>query len=69
MHSKCKDNTDKMYLYTKDLSEFLTEKHENDEIKHLSDSKVFIECSDTMDYVHENISDYNSKRKKKFNCF
>ena len=38
-----------MYLYTKDLSEFLTEKHENDEIKHLSDPKVFIECSDTMD--------------------
>ena len=64
MHSKYKDNTDKMYLYTKDLSEFLTEKHENDEVKHLSDPKVFIECSDTMDYVHENISDYNSTRKK-----
>ena len=69
MHRKYKDNTDKMYLYTKDLSEFLTKKHENDEVKHLSDPKVFIKCSDTMDYVHENISNYNSTRKKKFNCF
>ena len=58
-----------MYSYTKDLSEFLTEKHENDGIKHSSDPKVFIECSDTIDYIHENINDYNSTRKKYFNCF
>ena len=34
-------------------------------IKHLNDPNAFIECSNTMDDVYENIHDYNSSRKKK----
>ena len=34
-------------------------------IKHLNDPNVFIECSNTMDYVYENIHDYNSSRRRK----
>ena len=34
-------------------------------IKHFSDSKAFIECSNTMDDVYENIDDYNPNRKRK----
>ena len=31
-------------------------------IKHLNDPNAFIECSDSMDDVYENIHDYNSSR-------
>ena len=66
---KQQDHTDKIYLYAKDLSEpkyqFLIEKRENAGIKHLNDSKAFIECSSTMDDVYENIDDYNPTRKRK----
>ena len=34
-------------------------------IKHLNDPNAFIECSNTMDDVYENIHDYNSSRKRK----
>ena len=34
-------------------------------IKHLNDPNAFIECSNTMDDVYENINDYNSRRKRK----
>ena len=34
-------------------------------IKHLNDPNGFIECSNTMDDVYENIHDYNSSRKRK----
>ena len=34
-------------------------------IKHLNDRNAFIECSNTMDDVYENIRDYNSSRKRK----
>ena len=34
-------------------------------IKHLNDPNAFIECSNTMDNVYENINDYNSSRKRK----
>ena len=34
-------------------------------IKHWNDSNVFIECSDTMDDVYENIDDYNPTRERK----
>ena len=58
-----------IYLYVKDFSEpkheFLTKKRKNTEIKHLNDQKVFIEFSNTMDDVYENIDDYNSNRKRK----
>ena len=63
------DDIDKMYLYAKDLREpkyqFLIKKREDAGIKHLNDPNAFIECSNTMDDVYENIDDYNSNRKWK----
>ena len=63
------NNIDKIYLQAKDLSEpkyeFLIKKRENVEIKHLNDPNAFIECSNTMDDVYENINDYNPIRKRK----
>ena len=60
---------DKIYLYAKDLSEpkyeYLIKNRENAGIKHLNDSKAFIECSNTMDDIYENIDDYNSTGKRK----
>ena len=60
---------DKIYLYAKDLSEpkyeYLIRNRENTGIKHLNDSKAFIECSNTMDDIYENIDDYNPTRKRK----
>ena len=61
---------DKIYLYAKDLSEpkyeFLIKKRENAGTKHLNDPNAFIECSNTMDDVYDNIDDYNPSRKKTF---
>ena len=63
------DDIDKIYLYAKDLSEpkyeYLIKKRENAEIKHLNDPNAFTECSNTMDNVCKNISDYNPIRKRK----
>ena len=63
------DVIDKIYLYAKDLSEpkyeYLIKKREDAGIKHLNDPNAFIECSNTMDDVYENIHDYNSSRKRK----
>ena len=60
---------DRIYLYAKDLSEpkyqFLIKKRENAAIKNLNDPSAFIEYSNTMDYVYNNIDDYNPKRKRK----
>ena len=60
---------DKLYLYAKDLSgpryEYLIKNRENAGIKHLNDSKAFIECSNKMDDVYENINDYNLNRRRK----
>ena len=64
-----RDDIDKIYLYAKDLSkpkdEYLIKKRENAGIKHLNDPKAFIEYSNTMDDVYENIDDYNPNRKRK----
>ena len=61
--TKEQDEIDKICLYAKDVSEakyeFLIKKCEDAEIKHFNDSKAFIECSNTMDDVYENINDYN----------
>ena len=58
---------DKIYLYAKDLSEpkyqFLIKKRENAGIKKLNDPNAFIEDSNTMNDVYDNIDDYNPKRK------
>ena len=56
-------------LYEKDLSEakyeFLIKKREDAGIKHLNDLKAFIEGSNTMDNVYENIDEYSPTRRKK----
>ena len=63
------DDIDKMYLYAKDLSEpkyeCFIKMHEDVRIKHLNDEKAFMECSNTVDDVYENIDDYNPNREKK----
>ena len=60
---------DKIYLYAKDLSkpkyEFLIKKLEDPGTKHLNNLNAFIECSNTMDDVYENVNDYNPIRKIK----
>ena len=43
----------------------MIKKREDAGIKHLNDSNAFIECSNTMDDVYENIDDYNSNRQRK----
>ena len=63
------NDIDKIYLYAKDLSEpkyeFLIKKREYAGTKHFSDPNAFIECSNTMDDVYENIDDYNPIKKRK----
>ena len=60
---------EKIYLYAKDLSEpkyeHLIKNRENAGIKHLNDLKTFIDCSNTMDDVYENIDLCNPNRKRK----
>ena len=50
---------DKIYLHAKDLSEtkyeYLIKNRKNTGIKHLHDSIAFIECSNTMDDIYENM--------------
>ena len=56
-------------MYARDLSEpryeYLIKKREDARIKHLNNPDVFIECSNPMDNVYENINDYNPSRKRK----
>ena len=60
---------DEIYLYAKDLNEpkyeYLIKNRENAGIKHVNDSNAFIECSNTMDDIYENIDNYNPSRKRK----
>ena len=63
------NDIDKIYLFARDLSEpiyeYLTKTRQDAGIKHLNNPNVFIECSNTMDDVYENINDYNPIRKRK----
>ena len=65
------NDIDKIYSYARDLNEpkyeYLIKKREDVGIKHLNNPNAFIEYSNIMDDVYENINDYNSisKRKKK----
>ena len=63
------NDIDKIYLYTKDLSEskhgFFIKNREDTGIKHSNDLNEFIECSNAVDGVYENIDDYNPSRKRK----
>ena len=67
---KKQDDIDEIYLYAKDLSEpkyeFLIKKCDDAEIKQLNNSNSFIECSNTMDDVYENIDDPTQAEKEKF---
>ena len=64
------DDIDKMYLYlfvdsSEPKYEFLIKNCEDTGIKHFNDLNAFIECSNTMDDVYENIDDCNPSRKRK----
>ena len=60
---------DKIHLYAKDLTEpkyqFLIKNREDVGKKHLNSPKAFIEHSQYMDDVYNNINDNNSNRNKK----
>ena len=62
------NDIDKIYLYARDLNEpkykIFIKKRKDAGIKHLNDPNAFVECSNTMDDVYENIDDYNSSRKR-----
>ena len=67
------NDIDKTYLHAKDLSEpkyeYMIKKHEDAGIKHVNNPNAFMERSNTMDDVFENINDYNPIRKKKLIVF
>ena len=56
-------------MYARDLSEpkyeYLIKKRKDAGIKHLNNPNAFIEYSNTMGDVYENIDDYNPIRKRK----
>ena len=60
---------DKIYLYARDLNEpkykVLIKKRNDAGIKYLNDPNTFIEWSNTMDDVYENINNFNWSRKRK----
>ena len=62
------DMIDKTYLYAGDLEEpkyqLLIKKREQARIKNLKDSTAFIQHSNNMDDIYDNIEDYNKKRKR-----
>ena len=63
------NDIDKIYLIVRDLSdpnyEYLIKKREDAGIKHLNNPNAFTKCSNPMDDVYDNISDYNPIRKRK----
>ena len=67
-----KDNNiiDKIYLHAKDLEEpkykFLINKREQAGINFNNDPTAFIDYSNSMDDILNNIEDYNKKRRRKF---
>ena len=60
---------DEICLYAKNLNEpkyqVIIKNREDVGIKHLNDPKAFIEYSQCMDDVYNNINDYNPTRKRK----
>ena len=62
------NDVDKIYLYARVLGEpkyeYLIKKCKDVGIKHLNNLNAFIECSNTMDDVYENIDDYNLGRRR-----
>ena len=60
---------DRICFYAKDLHKakyhLLMNKRKSTGLKHLNDSKAFIECSSNMDDIHKNIVEHNSNKKSK----
>ena len=58
-----------MYLYAKNLNEanykFLINKRQNSGLKYLNDSKVFVEYSNDMVDIYENMEEFNPTKKKR----
>ena len=58
-----------MYFYAKDPFEakynFLIDKQESTELKHLNDSKAFIKYSNDMVDIYKNIEQYNPNKRCK----
>ena len=50
----------------KPIYQFFIKIQEDAGIKHLNDSKEFVEYSQYMDDVYNNINDYNPTEKEKF---
>ena len=48
---------------------YLIKKRKDVGIKHVNNPNAFIECSNAMDDVYDNIDDYNSNRKRKILIF
>ena len=65
-----KDNNiiDKIYLYARDTEEpkyqLLIKKREQTGIKNLQDKNAFIEYSNNIDDIYDDINDYNKKRNR-----
>ena len=60
---------DEIYLYAKDPFEakyqLLINKRESIGLKYLNDSKAFMEYSNDMDNIYQNIEEYNPNKKQK----
>ena len=71
LNSIQKDNNiiKKIYLYAKDLEEpkyqLLIKKREQAGLNNLNDPATFIEYSNNMDGIYDNIEDCNKKKKRK----
>ena len=56
---------DKIYLYARDLNEpkyeYLIKKRDDVGLKYVNNPNAFIECSNTMDDVYENINYYKER--------
>ena len=66
-------DVDKICLYAKDPYEakyqFLINKRESTRLKHLNDSKAFIEFSNDMNDIFKSIEEYNPYQKRKILMF
>ena len=60
---------DKIYLYAKDPYEakyqYLINKREKEGLDHFKDSKAFMECSNDMQDVYNDIENYNPGKTRK----
>ena len=67
------EDIDKIYLYTKDLSEskceYLIKNRESAGIKHVNDPNAFIECSNTMDDIMRILMIIIRAEKEKYYVF